>query len=245
MRVLDSRRLTGPSLILDTPGAVIDIALEPQLTDRAAAAWAKAARTLLEAVGWAGQRVASRPLRSGISLALSAPVDGLYAATEIAEEAWEAAASELEGRTPPDLSSAVVLLRDIIQTERNPRLLALGEAAQARRLTFLSDEDHASIGSGTGVMVWPVRSIPEPSTIDWTRVHDVPIALVTGSNGKTTVVRLLSAIIRKSGKVPGSTSTDGVYVDGTTIEEGDFSGPGGARLVLRQPAVEAAVLETA
>jgi cyanophycin synthetase len=94
-------------------------------------------------------------------------------------------------------------------------------------------------------MVWPVRSIPEPSTIDWTRVHDVPIALVTGSNGKTTVVRLLSAIIRKSGKVPGSTSTDGVYVDGTTIEEGDFSGPGGARLVLRQPAVEAAVLETA
>ena len=245
MRVLDSRRLTGPSLVLDTPGAVIDIALEGQLTGRATATWEKAARTLLEAVGWAGQTVASRPFRGGISLALSAPVDGLYSATEIAEEAWEAAASELEGRTPPDLSLAALRLRDIIQTEQNPRLLALEEAARARRLTFLSDEDHASVGSGTGVMIWPVRSIPEPSTIDWTRVHDVPIALVTGSNGKTTVVRLLSAMIRKWGKVPGSTSTDGVYVDGATIEEGDFSGPGGARLVLRQRAVEAAVLETA
>ncbi|HZA91301.1 MAG TPA: Mur ligase family protein, partial [Gemmatimonadales bacterium] len=159
-------------------------------------------------------------------------------------EAWEAAAFEIEGR-PPNLSSAVLRLRDTIEKERNPRLLALENAARSRGLTFLSDEDHASVGSGTGVMVWPVRSIPEPSTIDWTRVHDVPIALVTGSNGKTTVVRLLSAMIRKWGKVPGSTSTDGVYVDGATIEEGDFSGPGGARLVLRQREVETAVLETA
>src|ERR687897_3776462 len=244
MRVLDSRRLTGPSLILDTPGAVIDIGLEPQLTDRATAAWEKAARTLLEAVGWAGQRVASRPFRGGVSLALGGPVDGLYSATEIAEEAWEAAAFEIEGR-PPNLSSAVLRLRDTIEKERNPGLLALENAARSRGLTFLSDEDHASVGAGTGVMVWPVRSIPEPSTIDWTRVHDVPIALVTGSNGKTTVVRLLSAMIRKWGKVPGSTSTDGVYVDGATIEEGDFSGPGGARLVLRQREVETAVLETA
>ena len=245
MRVLDSRRLTGPSLILDTPGAVIDIALEPHLTDRATAAWAKAARTLLGAVGWGGQRVAHRPFRGGLSLGLSAPVDGLYAATEMAEEAWHAAAFEIEGSTPPDLSSAALRLRDIIEKERNPGLLALEAAARSRGLTFLSDDDHASVGSGTGVMVWPVRSIPEPSAIDWALVHDVPIALVTGSNGKTTVVRLLSAMIRRWGKVPGSTSTDGVYVDRTTIEEGDFSGPGGARLVLRQRAVEIAVLETA
>ena len=245
MRVIDSRRLTGPSLILDTPGAVIDIALEEQLTARATAAWKGAARALLEAVGWASQIVASRPFRGGVSLALSAPVDGLYAATDLAEEAWEAAASELEGRPSPDLSSVVLRLREIIEKERNSRLVALKEAAQSRGLTFLSDEDQASIGSGTGAMVWPVRSIPEPSSINWSQVHDVPIALVTGSNGKTTVVRLLSAMIRKWGKVSGSTSTDGVYVDGTTIEEGDFSGPGGARLALRHCAVEIAVLETA
>jgi cyanophycin synthetase len=172
-------------------------------------------------------------------------VDGLYSATEIAEEAWEAAAAELEGAPAPDLTLVTLHLREIIEEERNPRLVALKEAAESRGVTFLSDEDHASIGSGTGVMVWPVRSIPELSTIDWATVHDVPTALVTGSNGKTTVVRLLSAMVRSWGKVPGSTSTDGVYVDGTTVDEGDYSGPGGARLVLRQPAVEAAVLETA
>ena len=245
MRVLDSRRLTGPGLLLDTPGAVLDIAVETQHIAPATAAWEKAARTLLDGVGWKGERIVNRPFRDGVSLALSAPVDGLYSATELAEEAWEAAASELEGSTPPDLSPVVVRLRNIIEEERNPRLVALKEVAQSRALTFLSDEDLASIGSGTGAMVWPVRSIPEPSSIDWAQVHDVPIALVTGSNGKTTVVRLLSAMIRAAGKVPGVTSTEGVLVDGETIGEGDFSGPGGARLALRHPAVEIAVLETA
>src|SRR5215210_2447378 len=155
MRVLDSRRLTGPSLLLDIPGAVLDIALEAHLTASATAAWEKAARNLLEAVGWGRERVASRPFRGGVTLALSAPVDGLYAATEIAEEAWEAAASELEGSNPPDPSSAVLRLRRIIDTERNPRLVALREAAESRGVTFLSDDELASIGSGTGVMVWP------------------------------------------------------------------------------------------
>ncbi len=245
MHVLDSRRLTGPGLMLETPGAVIDVSLEEQHTGPAIAAWEQAAQTLLEAVGWTGQRLVSRRFRGGLSLALGAPVDGLYSATEIAEEAWEAAAAELGGAPAPDLTSVALRLRKIVEEERNPRLLALKEAAELHGVTFLSDEEQASVGSGTGSMVWPVRSIPDPSTIEWSQVYDVPIALVTGSNGKTTVVRLLSAMIRAGGKVPGSTSTDGVYVDGATVDEGDYSGPGGARLVLRHPAVEAAVLETA
>jgi UDP-N-acetylmuramyl tripeptide synthase len=245
MRVLDSRRLTGPSLMLDTPGAVLDIAVEDHLKPRAIAAWEKAARSLLEALGLNGERLVSRPFQGGLSLALSAPVDVLYAASDIAEEAWEAAASELEDRAAPDFSSTVRRLREIIEEERNPGLAALKEAAQSRGFTFLGDEDLASVGSGTGVMVWPVRSIPELSTIDWNQVHDVPIALVTGSNGKTTVVRLLAAMVKAAGKIPGSTSTDGVQVDEETIDHGDYSGPGGARLVLRHQAVETAVLETA
>ena len=231
--------------MLDRPGAVLDIALETQPVDPAITAWGKAARTLLDAVGWNSESIVSRPFRGGVSLAISAPVDGLYSATELAEQAWNAAASELEGRARPDLSPVILHLREVIEAERNPRLMTLKEAAQARGLTFLSDEDLASVGSGTGAIVWPVRSIPEPSTIDWGRVHEVPIALVTGSNGKTTVVRLLSSMIRSAGKVPGLTSTEGVQVNGETIGEGDFSGPGGARLALRHPAVEIAVLETA
>ncbi len=245
MRVLDSRRLTGPGLLLDRPGAVLEIALEAQPVAQAAAAWEKAARSLLDAVGWKGERIVSRPFRGGVSLAVSAPVDGLYSATELVEEAWEVAASELENRSRPDLSPVILRLRGIIEEEGNPRLVALKEAAESRGLTFLSDEDLASVGSGTGALVWPVRSIPEATAIEWSKVHDVPIALITGSNGKTTVVRLLSAMIRSAGRVPGVTSTEGVLVNGETIGEGDFSGPGGARLALRHPAVEIAVLETA
>ncbi len=245
MHVLDSRRLTGRSLLLDAPGAVLDIAVDETLRERAAAAWERSARHLLASVGWEAERIATRPFEGGISLALSAPVDGLYSATELNEHAWEAALGEIESGHPPDLSAAAARLRELVAAERNPRLVALREAARSRRLTFLGDEDSASIGSGVGAMVWPISSIPEASTIDWSRVHDIPIALVTGSNGKTTVVRLISAMARADGKIPGSTSTDGVQVGAASLEAGDFSGPGGARLALRHPEVEMAILETA
>jgi len=245
MRVLDSRRLTGQSLLLDRPGAVLEVTLENGVRDRAVIAWQRAAQQLLVSVGWDKEKLVSRPFQGGVSLALSAPVDGLYAATDLNEEAWEVAAAELDGREPPDLTAAADWLRKLVAAERNPRLLALREAARSRGLSFLSDEETASVGSGTGALVWPIHSIPDPSTIPWTRVHEVPIALVTGSNGKTTVVRLISAMVRAAGKVPGSTSTDGVQIGEASLEEGDFSGPGGARLVLRHPEVETAILETA
>jgi cyanophycin synthetase len=117
--------------------------------------------------------------------------------------------------------------------------------AQERGLTFLLGEDQLSIGSGTGVLCWPTDSLPSPEDIDWKQVHDVPIVLVTGSNGKTTVVRFLASIFSAAGSIAGSTSTDGVTVGSEYLLEGDFSGPEGARAVLRNPRVEVAVLETA
>ena len=101
------------------------------------------------------------------------------------------------------------------------------------------------MGSGTGVQVWPERELPDPAEVSWDRVHDVPIALVTGSNGKTTVVRLLAAMATEAGRVAGTTTTDGVALEGRFLEESDFSGPSGARMLLRRPEVETAVLETA
>jgi cyanophycin synthetase len=72
----------------------------------------------------------------------------------------------------------------------------------------------------------------------------IPVVSITGTNGKTTTTRLLAHVCRTAGLSTGWTSTDGVYVDGVLIEAGDWSGPGGARLVLAQP-VDVAVLETA
>jgi len=68
---------------------------------------------------------------------------------------------------------------------------------------------------------------------------------VTGSNGKTTSVRLLAAMAAAHGWTTGHTCTDGIYVAYDLLESGDYSGPGGARLVLRDGRVEAAILETA
>ena len=76
-------------------------------------------------------------------------------------------------------------------------------------------------------------------------MHDIPIVLVSGSNGKTTSARLIAAIARASGLSPAITSTDGVTVAGEQLADGDYAGPMGARLALRDPRADIAVLETA
>ena len=73
----------------------------------------------------------------------------------------------------------------------------------------------------------------------------IPVIAVTGTNGKTTTVRLISHLLRMSGLRIGMTNTDGVYVNGRQIDSGDCSGPRSARNVLMHPDVDAAVFETA
>lgn len=73
----------------------------------------------------------------------------------------------------------------------------------------------------------------------------VPIIAVTGSNGKTTTTRMISHILKMAGKRVGMTTTDGIYIDGTQILKGDMSGPLSARMVLQNPTVEVAILESA
>ena len=73
----------------------------------------------------------------------------------------------------------------------------------------------------------------------------VPIAAVTGTNGKTTTARMLAHIAKMAGYTPGLTTTDGVYIDGQRTVEGDMTGPVSARMVLADPTIDFAVLETA
>src|SRR5689334_10249716 len=73
----------------------------------------------------------------------------------------------------------------------------------------------------------------------------VPIAAVTGTNGKTTTARMLAHIAKMAGFTPGLTTTDGVYIDGQRTVPGDMTGPVSARMVLRDPQIDFAVLETA
>ncbi len=73
----------------------------------------------------------------------------------------------------------------------------------------------------------------------------VPIACITGTNGKTTTSRMLAHITKMAGFTPGLTTTDGVYIDGQRTVEGDMTGPLATRMVLSDPQIDMAVLEIA
>ena len=73
----------------------------------------------------------------------------------------------------------------------------------------------------------------------------IPIAALTGTNGKTTTARMLAHVLKMAGFTVGQTSTDAVYVDGNVTVKGDMTGPTAASMVLRDPTVDMAVLETA
>ena len=73
----------------------------------------------------------------------------------------------------------------------------------------------------------------------------IPIVAITGTNGKTTTTRLIAHIFKQTGKRVGFTTTDGIYIGECLVEKGDTTGPHSAQVILRDPTVEVAVLETA
>jgi UDP-N-acetylmuramyl tripeptide synthase len=241
----DSRRLFGPNLLWDRPGAVLDVTLPKERADEAITAWQEAATQVLAAVGWGNELTRVRRWPGGATLAISAPIDTLFTATEVNEWAFAAANAALGGPPAPPLQEAAATFREQVSLERKPALLAMARAARRNGVTFLADDELVSVGGGTGSQTWLIGDLPSPAEVDWAGIHDVPTVLVTGSNGKTTSVRLLSAILTSAGRVTGWSCSDSVHVGGELIDQGDWSGPGGARKVLRDRRVQAAVLETA
>lgn len=73
----------------------------------------------------------------------------------------------------------------------------------------------------------------------------IPVLAVTGTNGKSTVGRMVAHVFKAQGRTVGLTNTSGIYIGDERISTGDASGPKSARLVLRDPTVEVAVLECA
>ncbi|HIM04572.1 MAG TPA: Mur ligase [Gammaproteobacteria bacterium] len=245
MEYIDARRLTGPSLLWNKPGTILDVRCSDEEADQLIPIWDTNIRRMLNAVGWADESTCSWRLSEGVSLAFSAPVDALYAASEINEWAWACCDSEFNGVDVPDFDETVKRMRTVIAEEENPGLLKLEVAAEAHGVTFLSDDDEASVGQGTGSLTWPVRKLPEPDELDWDSLHDIPAGLITGTNGKTSTARLATHIARASGKNVGLSSTDWIALNDRVIDRGDWSGPGGARIVLRQQDVDLGILETA
>ena len=244
----DSRRLTGANLFWDYPSAIIDVRIEGA-AEPVIRAWERAAKQMLEALGRGLEKTCFRIFEGGASLLISAAIDALYSTCELNEVAWKCAldrlGEDIERDDAADLSVEIERLRSKFEAEARPELLALQSAAKQYGVPFLWDDDEVSLGYGATVRVWTVDSLPAVDEVDWRSIDSIPLALVTGTNGKSTTVRMTASIMNAAGYRAGLTSTDFIRVAERTIDTGDYSGTGGARMLMRQQDVEMAVLEVA
>jgi len=244
--VVDScRRLTGPSLVWSEPGAILDVLITDMDMKRVLDCWYRQVEQLLGEVGWVDPQLTHRQFENGYNLLLAAPIDQLYSAVLALETAWYFCACELLDQPVESRAALLDEIRQQMRQEKNAALIEIEKAAADYGVDFLVDDEMISLGHGCGSRSYPIEQIPAPEAVDWSSIHDVPVALITGTNGKSTSVRLLDAIARAAGHVSGVTSTDFVRVGDDVLDRGDYSGPGGARLLLRDPRLEVAFLEVA
>ncbi len=221
-------------------------------------------------LGWSAPGVVARRHARGASLALAAPCDQLMVATEVNEWAlcaslreadpdrWAGlehalAAAALEAAAdsgsvdPPVLAESAALARfeRLAGAEAQPALMALLKAAAVRSLPHVLDDEVLTLGTGVRGRDFELPDLPAVPAVAWQELGEVPTALVTGSNGKTTTVRLLAACARAQGWPAAYCCTDGVFLDAQLLAAGDYSGPAGARLVLREQRARAASVEMA
>jgi cyanophycin synthetase len=264
-----SRRLIGANLFFASTGAVLEV-VGVDVDDALLAAWRQRVARARERLRWHVPGVVARAHAHGASLALAAPCDQLLVATEVNEWAlcaslvandpgrWGALedalivatladAADPSGVEPPVLeeSAALARLERLAAAEARPALVQLLAAAAQRRLPHILDDTTVTLGAGVGGRDFALAELPEPAAVRWEELRDIPTALVTGSNGKTTSVRLLAACARAQGWRSAYNCTDGVFLDSEVLESGDYSGPAGAWRVMREQRAQAALVEAA
>lgn len=241
------RRLTGPNLLSDYPGAIADVFIEHIDPLWVLKIWKKYIARFQSRFGWQ-QDLYTRFFEGGLSLAIPAQMDQLYSACELLELSWELCKSEVH-ESEANESDNVQLLEDAlasaIESELNPALINFIEHARKHSVRCLVDDDEISLGTGQFSQTWPINAFPNPNEVKWEDFKDIPLALITGTNGKSTSVRLAAEIARAAKLKVGVTSTDFIKVGDEILDEGDYSGPGGARILLRDKRTEVAYLEVA
>lgn len=241
--VLDScRRLLGPNVYSDQRGAVGDGLFSGFDPAHVLGQWQRHVRALIDTLGWRTD-IVTRPFDGGANLFFAAQADQLMTAAYVIEAGWYFTACDLLGQTAAAFDRMASDIASIAVREANPQLVHLLKQAQRLGIDQLLDDDAVTLGHGTGGQTFDTAALP--ANPDWPALHDIPLALVTGTNGKTTTTRLIAAMGQKAGKVSGLSSTDFVRVGDEILNRGDYSGPAGARLLLRDSRLELGVLEVA
>ena len=245
MKLDDVRRITGSHLLMDRTGAAAEIEGPAKEIGVAVAIWRQQMRQLLDDIGWSAEIIVARAHEKGASVAISAHVDCLYVACDVLESGWARTERALSGSQLPDIKSETANLIRRISDDADQNLRDVVATARKKGLTFLDNDGQISVGLGAGRQIWSSNSLPLCSEIDWNALNEVPVAMVTGTNGKSTTVRVSAAIGAAAGYTVGLCSSDWVRVGDAIVDEGDYSGPSGASLAVRSPDVGLAVLEVA
>jgi UDP-N-acetylmuramyl tripeptide synthase len=262
----------GANLFFASAGAVLEV-VDVSIDDALIADWRARIERAATRLGWSNSQAIARRHASGASLAIAAPSDQLFLATEVNEWAlcaalverdpvrWSGieaalAAQALQAAGNPanpaadiqpviEESAAFARFERLSSLESHPKLRALLDAAAARGLPHVVDESELTLGAGASGRNFSLTALPDVADVRWQELRDIPTAIVTGSNGKTTTVRLLAACARAHGWHAGYNCTDGVFLDDEVLATGDYSGPAGARMVMRERRTQAAILEAA
>jgi cyanophycin synthetase len=229
-------RITGTHLFVSTFGAGlwvdVDTGGEPE------AQRDKILAKTRDSIGRLGlmecMNVSSKRIYDQWVFMLETPVDLLYTACNILE--WSAALL-------PDFSA----VQQEYGEEENLSWRDIRSWAFKHGVPCVDDEDGLTLGMGKSAQTWPLDALPKILALSAPQYSRIPAVYITGTNGKTTTSRMVSAICQSDQQFQGvgQTSTDGVLVNGDWIEHGDWTGPGAARMILRDPRVDVAILETA
>jgi cyanophycin synthetase len=133
-----------------------------------------------------------------------------------------------------DICGVDLVLKDISEPVSRGGIIEVNASPGIRMHHFPSEGQARNVGAAIVEMLYPEGA---PSRI--------PVVSVTGTNGKTTVTRMIAHVLTETGRTVGMTTTDGIYIGKERIARGDTTGPQSARTILSDPVVEVAVLETA
>ena len=140
-----------------------------------------------------------------------------------------------------DIAGVDIFAADITAApdQANVAVIEVNAAPGFRMHLAPSEGEGRDVGGAVVDLLYPRGLHPKTSS------SRIPITAVTGTNGKSTVVRMIAAILETAGRHVGMANTSGVYSNGRLVRKSDASGPRSARAVLADPTIDAAVLETA
>lgn len=238
------RVLAGTNVFFSGVGAIAEYATRSEQKLEFAQAFELELRKVLDTLEWDDVPIYKKVYSRGMVFAIPTEFDYTYAGCKILTVVFDIVAARFNNLPELNFEDEIDYLKYVISRERYMTLRNIYNEAQERALNVYYDGENITVGSGKGGFTANINDIGFED-VPWDSIYDIPSVLVTGTNGKTTTVRLTSFISQNAGKTVGYCSTDWVMINGQVVSQGDLSGPNGNRTVMTNKDVDVAVLEVA